>query len=74
MNTKDIINIAITLPVEERAMILDSILQSMNQPIPEIEQRWGELAQKRLMDLKTGKVKPVPGKQVFQDIWNRFEK
>lgn len=74
MNTKDLINIAITLPVEERTMILNSILQSLNQPSREIEKKWSDLAQKRIIELKNGKVEPVSGEEVFQKIWRKFEK
>ena len=73
MNTKEIISIAIALPVEERAMILNSILQSLNQPSQELGQKWSDLTKRRLLELTTGKVKPLPGEEVFHNIRRKFE-
>lgn len=74
MNTKEIIEKVVSLPVEERALVVDSILQSLNQPRLEIDKKWGNLAQKRLAEIKSGKVIPVSGEQVFEKIWKKFEK
>ena len=72
MNTKELIDVAVSLPVEERALVLDSILQSLNQPKTEIEKNWGILAKKRLIEIESGKVETIPGNQVFEEIWKRF--
>jgi len=62
-----------SLPVDERAMVADSILRSLNAPDPEIDAKWAQVAQRRLAELRAGAVKPVPGEQVFAQIWKRFE-
>ncbi|RLD61711.1 MAG: addiction module protein [Bacteroidetes bacterium] len=74
MNTKELIDKAVSLPVEERALIADSLLRSLNQPISTIDEKWVIVAQRRLMEMREGKVEPVPGEQVFEKIWKRFEK
>jgi len=74
MNTKEIIEKVVTLPVEERALVVDSILRSLKQPRLEIDKIWGDLAKKRLAEIKSGKVIPVSGEQVFEEIWQKFEK
>ena len=70
---KEIIEEVASLPVDERAMVADSILRSLNAPDPEIDAKWAQVAQRRLAELRAGAVKPVPGDQVFGKIWKRFE-
>jgi len=38
----------------------------------EIDKKWAALAKQRLGELRSGKVKAVPGEEVFRKIWNRF--
>lgn len=73
MTTKELIAEAVSLPVEERAMVADSILRSLNAPESDIDRKWASVAQRRLAELKSGQVKPIPGEQVFAKIWKRFE-
>ena len=73
MTMKEIIEEVASLPVDERAMVADSILRSLNAPNPEIDAKWAQVAQRRLAELRAGAVKPVPGQQVFDRIWKRFE-
>ena len=70
--TKDIIQKAAALPVEERIAIVDSLLQTLNPPNPEIDRAWVRIAQRRLADLRAGRVQPVPGDQVFAKIEEHF--
>jgi putative addiction module component (TIGR02574 family) len=73
MNTKELIEEVISLPVEDRALVVDSLLRSLNQPESKIDETWSAVAQKRLVEMKSGRVKPVPGEQVFDKIWKRLE-
>ena len=74
MNTKELIDEAVSLPVEERALVADTLLRSLNQTETEIDKKWIEVAHQRLNELRSGKVKAVPGEQVFENIWSRFDK
>ena len=70
---KKIIEEVASLPVDERAMVADSILRRLNAPDPEIDAKWTQVAQRRLAELRAGAVRPVPGEQVFAKIRRRFE-
>jgi len=74
MNTKELIAEAISLPVEERALMVDSLLKSLNLPETDIDKRWASVAQRRLDDLRSGRVEAVAGNKVFEKIWLRLEK
>ena len=72
MSTKKIINEILSLPVEERALIVDSILRSLNPTQLNIDQRWLKVAKERLDELKAGKVKAIPGNDVFKGIRQKY--
>jgi len=72
MKTKKIIEEALSLPVEERALIADSLLRSLNMPNPAIDAKWAEVAKRRLLELRSGKVKAIPGEEVFSGVLNRL--
>jgi putative addiction module component (TIGR02574 family) len=72
MKTKDLIAEAISLPVEERAVVVESILNSLNPPDPVVDNKWISVAKLRLSELRSGAVEAVPGDEVFSRIWDRF--
>jgi len=71
---KEIIEEAESLPVEERAIVIDSLLRSLNPPSVEIDREWAKIAKRRLAELRSGNVKPIPGNEVLAKIRERFEK
>ncbi len=74
MNTKQLIDEAVSLPVEERALVVDSLLRSLNQPESQIDRKWAAVAQRRLAEIRSGAVEPVPGEEAFEKVWKRFDK
>ncbi len=72
MSTQDLIAEAISLPVKERALVADSILRSLNAAKSEIDGKWAAVARRRLVELRSGKVEPIPGDEVFGKMWKRF--
>ena len=69
---KEIIQEAESLPVEERAMVIDSLLRTMNPPVAAIDGEWVKVAKRRLAELRSGAVKPVPGNEVFSNSRTRI--
>ncbi|TSA51735.1 addiction module protein [archaeon] len=72
MKPKELIAEVISLPVEERAIVVDSILRSFNSPEDDIDRQWIAEAERRLDEVRTGRVKTIPGDQVFAQIRKRF--
>jgi putative addiction module component (TIGR02574 family) len=73
MKTKDLIAEAVSLPVEERALVVDSLLRSLNAPEPEIDKKWATVAKHRLQQLKSGEITAVSSDEVFKKIEARFQ-
>lgn len=71
---KEIIEEAESLPIEERVIVIDSLLKTLNPPIPEIDLEWSNVAKHRLAEFRSGNVNAVPGKDVFARIGERFGK
>lgn len=65
---KEIIQEAASLPVEERAIVIDSLLRTLNPPDAEIEKEWVKVAKRRLAELRSGSVRAIPGDEVFKEI------
>ena len=71
---KKLIEEVLSLPVEERVRIAATLLESLNVPNPAIDKKWAEVAKRRLKELRSGKVKPIPGEEVFERVQKRFSK
>jgi putative addiction module component (TIGR02574 family) len=70
--TREIILEATALPVEERVIIVDSLLRSLNMPDRGVEKEWIAVAHRRLEELHSGRVRAIPGDEVFANIRKRF--
>ena len=68
MSTKELIREATALPVEERALVVDSLLRTLHAPDPEVDHAWAEVAERRLNELRSGRVRAIPGEEVFAQV------
>ena len=65
----------LSLPSHLRTILIDKLIESLNIPIQkEIDELWAEEAEKRISDINSGKVKSIPGEEVFDEIRSRFKK
>ena len=70
-----LVNEVLSLPCEERIYLVDRLLESLNAPTrEEIDRLWAEEAERRIDELESGKVKAIPGEQVFADTRKRLGK
>ena len=58
-------------PVEERAMIADAILQTLNPVDPGIQQEWRNIAERRRSELLSGKVSAIATSDVLAEAYSR---
>ncbi len=57
---------------EVRIQLADKLLRSLNPSRKEINEAWTIEAEKRVQEIRTGKVKTIPGDEVFKKIGNRL--
>jgi len=74
LKTDELIDEAISLPIELRAQLIDKLLKSMNPAQEEIDKLWAIEAEKRVAEIDSGKVKLIPGDEVFDKIRKRLDK
>jgi len=65
MSANEIIQQAIDLTPQERYLVIESLVQSLNEPDKNIESLWIEESQKRLQEYNEGTLKTVSFEEVF---------
>ncbi len=70
----NIIDIAKSLPVEMRIEIVEGLLESLNPSIKSVDDLWLPIIRRRIEDVETGKVKPIPGDVVRAKVRALFDK
>ncbi|HIP51134.1 MAG TPA: addiction module protein [Campylobacterales bacterium] len=65
MSLNEIISEALVLKPQERYLIIENLVKSLNQPNTEIDKLWIEESMKRVQALKNGTLKTVSYEDVF---------
>jgi len=66
---------ALSLPVEARLSLVETLLTSLNLPVSEeIDRLWAEEAERRVSQIEAGEAKLIPGEEVFAKIRVKYEK
>lgn len=72
LEAEELIQEAMSLPVELRARLVDELLKSLNPSQADIDALWAAEAERRISEIENGKVKPIPGEQVFEELRRRL--
>jgi len=67
MGSKEILNQAIALKPEERFMIVEGLLKSLDEPDQKLDEIWAVEAEKRLMAYRAGRLEGIPMEEIFKD-------
>lgn len=68
-NFDDIIKDALSLPPGARAMLADHLLESLDwEQQKEIDAAWAEEAERRMQEIRDGKVQTIDGEQVMREL------
>lgn len=65
MGVNEVISQAMDLKPQERYLIIEQLVQSLNEPDKEIEKLWIEESQRRLDAYEKGELKTVSYEEVF---------
>ena len=74
MKANDLMTMAESLPIDIKIQLIDKLLNSLNPFQKEIDELWVKEAEKRVEEIRTNKVKTIPGEDVFKEIKKRFSK
>jgi putative addiction module component (TIGR02574 family) len=72
--TKELISMVESLPVDIKTTLVEKILNSLHPTQKEIDALWIKEAEKRVKEIKTGKVKTIPGDKVFKEIREKYHR
>lgn len=67
MSSKDILELAMKLKPEEKFLLIENILKSLDEPDKNMDEIWAEEAEKRLKAYREGKLKSIPYEEVFKE-------
>ena len=64
----DLLKRALALPVDERAALADTLLDSLEDTQESVQAAWDEEVARRMQDLKAGKAVTVPWEELHQEL------
>jgi putative addiction module component (TIGR02574 family) len=65
----DILKKALALPVEARASLASSLLNSLDTEVdPKVEEAWDKEIARRIAEVDGGKVKPIPWEEARRSV------
>lgn len=73
IDTAELMSVADVLPTDLKIQLIDKLLNSLNLSSYSVEAAWQEEAEKRVLEVQSGRVVPEDGEQVFADIWQRLK-
>ncbi len=67
MSGKEILEQALKLKPEERFIVVEGLIKSLDEPDNTIDAIWAEEAEKRLRAYRTGKLEGIPMEEIFKE-------
>ncbi|OGW03127.1 MAG: addiction module protein [Nitrospinae bacterium RIFCSPLOWO2_02_39_17] len=67
MSKKKILDHALLLKPEDRFLIIEGLIQSIDEPDKKLTDIWMEEAEKRLKAYREGKLEGIPMEEIFKE-------
>jgi len=74
IDTNELMSMVESLPIDIKTQLINRLLDSLNPSQKEIDELWAKEAEKRVAEVRNGKVRPVPGEKVFEEVRERLSK
>jgi putative addiction module component (TIGR02574 family) len=70
----EVLEKALSLSEQERELLIDRLAESLNNEPAEagVEAAWDEEIKRRVDDIRSGRVKTIPGEQVLRELAEEF--
>jgi putative addiction module component (TIGR02574 family) len=76
MNQKvaEVLDKALGLSSQERGLVIDRLIKSLDDVPPDkgVDEAWADEIKRRVGDIRTGKVKMIPGEPVLRELAKKF--
>lgn len=67
MNSKEILEYALKLGTNERFLIVEGLLNSIDEPNVSLDKIWSDEAEKRLNTYREGRLEGIPIEEIFNE-------
>ncbi|SPF34104.1 conserved hypothetical protein [Syntrophobacter sp. SbD1] len=67
MDSREILEQALRLKPEERFLVVEGLLKSLDEPDKELDAIWAGEADKRLRAYREGRLKGIPMEDIFEE-------
>ncbi len=67
MSAEEILKQALKLKLEERFMLVEGLIKSIDEPDKKIDDLWIEESEKRLKAYREGKLEGIPMEEIFKE-------
>lgn len=67
MVSKDILKQALKLKPDERFMVVEGLIKSLDEPDSLLDEIWAEEAEKRLNAYRAGNLEGIPMEEIFKE-------
>ena len=67
MNSKDVLKQALALKPEDRYLMVEGLIRSLDEPNSTLDAIWADEAEKRLKAYRAGTLEGIPMEDIFKD-------
>jgi putative addiction module component (TIGR02574 family) len=70
----EVLEKAMALSTQERGLLIDHLIESLDEGPPEegVEEAWADEIKRRVDEIRSGKVKMIPGERVLRELAKEF--